>query len=70
MVVKTNVCYAVVATFVVQNESKASIAEALQIIKCWNEDFNPRFAMVDIDMQEINAIEEVFSGQSFILFFS
>lgn len=58
--VRTNVDYVVVATFVLQYEDKSSIAEALTILKSWNEEWSPASAMVDFSEAEINAVESVF----------
>jgi len=61
--VRTNVDYAVVATFVTQFEDSSSIAEALEVIKLWNESWSPKSFMVDFSEAEINALESVFIGQ-------
>lgn len=60
--VKTNVDYVVVATFVTQNETSESIAEALSVIKGWNADWIPNAFMIDFCEAEINAVEKVFLG--------
>ena len=60
IVVKTNIDYQVVATFVVESETKNAIAEALQVIKEWNPEFNPRVFMTDYDKAEIGAIRRTF----------
>ena len=62
--VKTNVNYAVVASFVVQCESTSAIAEALEIIRRkWNPDWQPMNWMIDFSEMEINALETVFAGK-------
>ena len=58
--VHTNVGYKVVAEFICENEDAESIAEALQIIKGWNTEWNPSYFMVDYSTAEINAIEKEF----------
>jgi len=62
--VKTNVNYAVVASFVVQCEDTQSIAEALSVIQQWNPSWCPQNWMVDFCEAEINALESVFPGDS------
>lgn len=61
--VRTNVCYVVVAVFVVQHETKEAVSEALQMLKDWNEGWSPGHFMVDFSTAEINAVESVFTGQ-------
>ena len=61
-VVKTNIDYQIVATFVTENETQGCIEEALQIIKSWNEDFSPQYGMTDYCTEKINAMENVFPG--------
>ena len=36
---------------------------ALAIIKVWNPDFNPLYAMVDYSPEEINALEALYPGK-------
>lgn len=62
LVVKTNVGYTVVATFVTEGETTEHIKAGLKVIKDWNPDFKPLFAMVDCCNEEINAIESLFPG--------
>ena len=50
------------ASFVLQDESTDSIKEALQVIKDWNPDWQPSFFMTDFCEEEIQAVEETFSG--------
>ena len=52
--------YSVVAEFVVQSESAGNIEEALQKLKCWNPDWNPRFFMSDYSEAEMAAVQAVF----------
>ena len=66
LVVKTNVDYQVVATFVTESESTESIAEALQVIKQWNPTYNPQYFMTDYSKEEITALEDVFPGNLFM----
>ena len=62
LVVKTNVDYQIVATFVCEGESTDNIREALKIIKSWNPSFKPVFFMTDYSNEEIAAIESTFEG--------
>ena len=55
-----NVGYSVVAEFIVQSESADNIEEALQKLKSWNPDWNPRFFMSDYSEAELAAVQHVF----------
>ena len=59
LVVKTNVDYQVVATFVCEGESTENIAEAMRIIREWNPHFMPRYFMTDYSNEEMKATEQV-----------
>ena len=58
--VRTNAGYSVVTEFIVQNESADNIEEALQKLKSWNPDWNPRFFMSDYLETELAAVQSVF----------
>ncbi|XP_065667451.1 uncharacterized protein LOC105850514 [Hydra vulgaris] len=60
LTIKTNVDYQVVATFVIENETKKAITEALNIIKQWNALLNPTFCMTDYCNEEIESLEAIF----------
>ena len=60
--VNTNVGYVNVATFMVSDENSSSILEGLQIIRDWNEDWEPPYFMTDDDPREISALEQLFPG--------
>ena len=62
LVVKTNMDYQIAATFVIESETTSSIREALQVIKDWNPDIQPQYAMTDYCNEEILAFESVFPG--------
>ena len=62
LAVKTNFGYIVVGSFVVQQETKSTVAEALKTFQMWNPDFNPEYFLTDFSEVEINAIEETFPG--------
>ena len=64
LVVKTNVNYMVVGSFIIQRETTASIQEALEIFRDWNDSWKPRFFMTDFCQEEINAIEGTFPGKN------
>nr|XP_047124266.1 uncharacterized protein LOC105849580 [Hydra vulgaris] len=59
-VVRTNVNFQVVAIFVLQEETQVMIVKALTLIKSWNPDIEPKYAMVDFDEEEIYSLESVF----------
>ena len=61
VVVKTNVDYQVVSSFVVQDERRAAITEALRIIKKKkNPKWDPKCFMVDNCNGEIKSIGNIF----------
>lgn len=60
LVVKTNTSYQVVGLFVCEKESEDSITEALSILKSWNAEVKPLFAMSDHRVEEIKSMENVF----------
>ena len=62
LIVKTNVDYQAVATFVVQDENMESTKEALQFIKAWNPEWKPKVFMVDNDSEEITLVQQCFPG--------
>ncbi len=64
LVVKTNVDYQVVGTFICESESTNTVMEALNILKQWNPDFSPTFFMTDYSIEEITAIESLYKGES------
>ena len=62
LVVQTNVNFQVVAIIVVEDESSELLTQALNIVKSWNPDINPKYAMVDFDAAEILSLEKLFEG--------
>ena len=62
LVVRTNVDYQVVGTFVCESETTGNIEEALRIVKEWNPEFEPKYFMTDYSSEEIAAIENTFQG--------
>ena len=62
LVVKTNVDYQVVGSFIVQDETSSAIMEALNVISTWSTEWKPGYFMVDNSNEEINAINSLFPG--------
>jgi hypothetical protein len=61
--VRTNVCYLVVGSFVIQYENTKCITEVLMVFKEWNKNgWEPSRFMVDFTEEEIQALETVFPG--------
>ena len=60
VVVKTNVNYQVVASFVVQDETTMAITEALRIIKSWTPEWDPKCFTVDNCDEEMKSIGKTF----------
>lgn len=58
-----------VATFILEKESKEDIGKALTVLKKWNQDFSPKYWMTDYSTAEMNALEHCFPGESNILNF-
>ena len=50
------------AEFITQNEQASHIAEALNMLKSWNDGWQPRFWMTDYSAAEQLALKEVFPG--------
>ena len=70
MVLKTNVDYQIVASFVIKNETYEAILEAVVVIKSWNPEFDPKYAMTDYCHEEIRALENNFPSTVAKIFFS
>ena len=64
VVVKTNIDYQIVGSFVVQSETTDAIFEALSVLKSWNQKWNPSCFMVDYSEEEMSAIGNLFPGSS------
>ena len=69
LVVKTNVGYQCVGTFVIETEDKVSLEEALTIIKkhLVDNDINVESFMVDCSPTEIGALREVYPGTVIVI---
>ena len=67
LVVKTNVNYQIVGSFVLQSETSESIAEALKVICDWNASWSPLYFMVDYSEEEMSAITSLFPGVHIVL---
>lgn len=61
--VNTNVGYSVVASFIVANENRYTIQEALIKLRDWNPMWKPKYFMCDFDLREIWALEQTFEGK-------
>ena len=61
-VVKTNVDYQIVGTFITDNETKWAIKEAVTKFKEWNPSTFPKFCISDYCNEEIEVLEEMFAG--------
>ena len=62
MVVKTNVDYQIVRSFVAENKTQEAITEALEVIKSWNPQCSAKFGMTDYCNEEITSLESTFPG--------
>ena len=62
LVVKTNVDYQVVGSFVLQSEASYEIEKTLKVIADWNTDWSPKSFLVDYSEAEIGAVERLFPG--------
>lgn len=64
LVVKTNVDYQIVGTFITENETKHALIEALGVFKKWNPEVKPRYGMTDYCTEEIDSLEETYPGEN------
>ncbi|XP_068739310.1 uncharacterized protein [Montipora capricornis] len=62
-VVKTNVDYQIVGSFVVQSETADAIFEALMVLKSWN----PPCVMVDYSGEQMSAIERLYADVQIVI---
>ncbi|XP_067928258.1 uncharacterized protein [Watersipora subatra] len=60
IVVKTNINYQPVASFLIPEETTSNIKKALDVIKEWNPNWLPGSWMTDCSQAEINALETSF----------
>ena len=60
LVVQTNVNFQIAAIIVLADETSKLLTKALHIIKEWNPDVTPKYAMVDFDSGEILSLETVY----------
>lgn len=60
IVVKTNVNCVIIGSFICLSEKAESIAEALEVFKEWNQNWNPTYFVTGYSEAEMNAIESVF----------
>ncbi|XP_055073934.2 uncharacterized protein [Misgurnus anguillicaudatus] len=70
VVVRTNVGYKPIAEFICEKETTAAITEALNILKQWNQHWEPQFFMLDYSQQEYQALKRVFlNSQNYLCSF-
>lgn len=70
LVVRTNVGYKPIAEFICENETTAAITEALNILKQWNQHWEPQYFMLDYSQQEYQALKHVFpNSQNYLCSF-
>ena len=62
IVVKANVNYQIIASFVVLEETEEAIKEAIAVVKSWNQSWQPKSWMVDCCAAEISAVSTIFPG--------
>ena len=67
LVVRTNAEYVTVATFYLQRETMPALKAALEVIKRWNPQWQPRTFLVDCDDREEAAVKELFPGKTIVL---
>lgn len=60
LVVRTNVSYVPIAEFIVEAERTENILEALQIIKSWNQSWDPKYSMLDYSQEEYQALHDLY----------
>ena len=65
VVIKTNVDYQVVASFIVEEEKSDAIAEALAKLQEWNPTWTPQALMMDNCAAELKAARTCFPGNYF-----
>ena len=60
LVVRTNTTYIPVMEFICENEITECVTQALQVLKSWNQQWNPDYFMLDYSDVEHQALETVF----------
>ena len=68
VVIKTNVDYQIVASFVIQSETSDSIHEAMAVVQSWNSEWKPAYFMVDYSEEEMSAISRLFPGNIIFIY--
>ena len=64
LVVKTNIDYQIVGSFVLQSEASPEIERVLRVIAGWNDGWSPTNFMVDYSEAEIQAVGRLFPGKT------
>ena len=62
LVLKTNIDYQTVGSFVSENESEESIMKALQILKQGKPEFKPKYFITDYSTEETGAVKTISSN--------
>lgn len=62
LMVRTNVNYQVIAVIALQQETQQCLVNALNVVRSWNPDTRPRFALVDCFDEGLAALEVTFPG--------
>lgn len=60
LVVRTIVSYVPIAEFILETERTENILQALQIIKSWNQSWDPKYFMLDYSQQEYQALHDLY----------
>ena len=64
-VVKTDVEYKFIASFVTQSQTTDPVKGALFVIRKWNPDWAPKHFIADYAEEEVLLVEDLFPGCSF-----
>ncbi|XP_067929247.1 uncharacterized protein [Watersipora subatra] len=67
IVVKANVNYQIIASFVVLEETEEAIKEAIAVVKSWNQSWQPKSWMVDCCAAEISAVSTTFPDSTILV---
>jgi len=66
LVIKTNLNYQIVATFIIDSETTIAIKEALTVIKSWNY-VSPQYCLTDRCLEQIDALESTFQSTQVLI---
>ena len=62
VVVKSNVDYQVVGSFIIEEENSQSMTKAINILREWNPNWSPESLMMDNCAAELKAVKSCFPG--------